>query len=278
MQVLVTKLVKDNWVTNAQLDLAKQEAARNKKSIWPALVRLGYLSEEDIAIFFAQESGIPYVRISDFKIEPQIINLFEEDFCRQNSVIPLFKIKDTLFVACSNPLNTVLVDNLAKISGCAVEPLIASQQSIIQAIDLYCGLEDKAFEIEQCIVQQRPLKGIKLWRESERWALNIPVSLNVEDKSLSLNCPLPIEGYTRNVSRGGASLSLSLFLFLPKGLNVSLEFKPNKKLSGQEEIIPAKAEVLHCYVEKSKRYILGLRFTEIKDQDHKKILELAGAK
>ena len=60
MEELEQKLIQDKWVTTEQLALAAQESKRIGKSIWVTLVRLGILSEEDIAIFFAQESGIPY--------------------------------------------------------------------------------------------------------------------------------------------------------------------------------------------------------------------------
>ncbi len=117
MDDLENKLVEDKWITNEQFYLARQESYRTGKSIWAILVKLGYLSEEDISLFFSQESNIPFIKISDYQIKQETLDLIDENFCIQNLIIPLFKVKDVLFVACSNPLNTSLMEALAKMTG-----------------------------------------------------------------------------------------------------------------------------------------------------------------
>lgn len=275
MEDIELKLIQQNMITDAQLNLAKQDAARCGKSLWATLVKLGVMSEEDVAVFFSQESGINYVRIADYKIDYEVIRLLDEAFCRQNSVMPLFKIKDTLFVACSNPLDTTLVDNINKASGCIVELLMASKHSISQALDLYCGPEERAFEFAELMYKQNPLQGLVPWRESERLDLSIPVSVKVEDKSISLTCSSPLEGYTRNISQSGTAIGLQVFLFLPKGINVSLEFKPQEASFGISPTIKAKGEVVYSRMEKGQRYLLGILFTEIEDDARNQLFRLA---
>lgn len=276
MEELEAKLTQDNWVNAQQLILAKQEAKRCGKSIWVGLLKLGYLSEEDIAIFLAQESGITYVRVSDYEISDELIRLVDENFCRENQVIPLFKIKDRLFVACTNPLDTVLVDSLAKLTGCNIEPLMSSTHLITQAQDYYYGIEDRAFALEKFIRRQAPLHGLMFGRESERLPLNIPVLLKVEDKGLVLHYSSAIEGHTRNISQTGTAIGLHIFLFLPKGTNLSLEFKLALGLSQEPpQIIKAKGEVVYCLMEKGQHYFLGIKFTELEDTARSQLLKLA---
>ena len=276
MENLEAKLIQDNWVNAQQLSLAKQEAKRCGKSVWVNLLKLGYLSEEDITIFLAQESGITYVRVSDYELSDEIIRLVDENFCRENQVIPLFKIKDTLFVACTNPLDTVLVDSLTKLTGCNIEPLMSTAHLITQAQDYYYGVEDKSFALEKFIFRRTPLRGFMFGRESERLPLNIPVSLKVEDKGLVLHYSSAIEAHTRNISQGGTAVGLHIFLFLPKGTNLSLEFKLAGGLSQEpSQIIKAKGEVVYCLMEKGQHYFLGIKFTEIEDTARSQLLKLA---
>ena len=272
MQDLEAKLIQDSWITPQQFNLAKQEAAKLAKSIWVALVRLGYLTAEDLAIFFAQETGIAYVRISDYEISGEVASLIDEDFCRENAVIPLFKVEDRLFVAFSNPLDTALVDRLAKLTVLDVEPLIASAESISKALDIYYGLKDQDFAIEKFVMKQTPLRKLSFWRESERLPLEIPVSVKVEDKRVFLHYSSPIEGATRNISGGGTALGLHIFLFIPKGTKLLLEFKSVAQLT---QVIKAKGEVVYCRMEKGQRYFLGIKFTEIDAHSRSQLLKLS---
>lgn len=278
MKELETKLIQNNWITLEQLSLAQQEALRCGKSIWVALAKLGYLSDEDIAIFFAQESGIAYVKISDYKISPEILHLADEAFCRENLAIPLFKIKNILFIACSNPFDTTLLDNLMKMVNCDVEPLIATKHSILQALDYYWGVEDKTFALEKFIITQAPLQGVTFWRESERMPLDMPVAIKIDDAAISLNGSFSIEGYTRNISCGGTAVGLYIFLFLPKGTKVSLEFKPSAIISCASEPIKISGEVVYCHMEKGKWYFLGIKFSETNEEVKAQLIRLAETK
>ncbi len=277
MEDLELKLIQDKWVSLEQFNLAKQETDKCGKSIWVGLLKLGYLTGEDVAVFFAQETNIAYVRISDYEIAPEVLSLVDENFCRENLVMPLFKVKDRLFVVFNNPLDTALVDRLAKLSGCDIEPLIASAESINQALDLYYGLEDRVFDIERFVMKQGPLRRISYWRESERRPLEIPVSIKIEDKNVVLHYSSPIDGSTRNISNGGTAVGLNIFLFIPSGTNVYLEFKLGGDLSSKsQQIIKAKGEVVYCRMEKGQRYFLGIKFIEIEDGARNKLLRLSG--
>jgi hypothetical protein len=276
MEDLETRLVLDGWLDAHQIERARQETAKYGRSIWAMFVKLGFLSLEDIAVFFAQESGVPYVNISDYLISPEAARLIEEDFCRQNLVIPLFKIKGSLFVACCNPLDTALTDSLAKLAGCDIVPLLATSSSIIKALNTLYGIEDKVFASERFLAGQGQLKGLAFWRESERLRLNIPVSIKIEDESFTLSSVSPIDGHTRDISYSGTAIGLEVFLFLPKGIVVGLEFKPDKNLTTANKVtINVKGEIAYCRMEKGRHYFLGVRFTEINDEARSQLFALA---
>ena len=275
METLENKLIENHWVRHAQLESARQEAAKTNKPIWAALVKLGYLSLADLYVFFAQESGVPYVKISNYKINPEVLRLLDEDFCRQNVLIPLFKIKDTIYIACGNPFDTELVTTLPKILEFTVEFLLAVPASILKALDAFYGPEEKTFALEKLIVQNEPLKGLAFWRESERLPLTIPISLRLEDSTVALPNSTPIDGYTRDISHNGTALGLEVFLYLPKGVNISLEFRPEGTLFSSGRSIKTKGEIVYCRMEKGQQYFLGIKFTEITAEAREQLFKLA---
>jgi hypothetical protein len=274
MENFESRLVEDNWITLEQLMLARQESEKIEKSLWIALVKLGYLSGEDITLFFAQESGISYVKISDYRINQDLLVLLDEDFCIQNCVFPLFKVGNRLFVACSNPLNTALIDSLAKMSGCAIEPLISSTYDILEALDLYWRLEEKIFEAGKFIVSKNPLEGLSLWRQAKRLPLRVPVTIRSEYEPIVRSDA--IEGITRDISDNGTSVGAEIPLFLPQGLKVSLDF--NLEETDQDStarIFKAKGAIVHSHMEKGGCYFLGIKLTQIQDAERSQLLKLA---
>jgi len=274
MEKLADKLAKEGWINFEQYNLAIEESAKTSKSIWAALVKLGFLREEDISLFFAQESAIPFVRICDYKIDPDILSLFNEKICIQNIFIPLFKIKNSLFVAFANPLDAALTDNLAKISGCVIEPLVAAPHSILSALDLYWHLEDGLFKMADLLTKQAVVAGVSLWRESQRLALKLPVKIKVEDDSVKLSLASSLEGQTYDISNGGTAIGLGVFLFLPKGLKVAIEFLGPRQENSNTPL-RAKGEIVYSRMEKSRKHLLGIKFSEIEQEVVNQLLKLA---
>jgi hypothetical protein len=275
MENLEDRLVSEKRITPEQLYKAKQEAASSAKSIWPTLIKLGYLSEEEIALFFGEACGIPYVRISDYKISQETLSLIDEDFCLQNLAIPLFKIKDTLFVACGNPLDMALMDGLKKMSGYFIEPLIATAHSILSALDLYWRLEDKNFAAAKFITKQDSIVGFGLWREAERLNLKLPVDIRLSEEPIILSSSQPIDCNTYNITKDGTAVGLGLSLFLPKGLKIDLEFRLDQN-AGEPSGLKAKGVIVHSRMAGQKQYLLGVKFIEIADNNRSRLLGLTG--
>ena len=278
MENIEQSLISDKWVSQKQLEAAKQEAEKIKKPLPAALVKLGFLSLEDLAIFFAQEGNIPYVKISDYILTPEIMRLIDETFCREHLVVPLFKIKDILYIACANPLDSSLLDTLSYLSKTTLELLLASSVSIHKALNSFYGPQDKVFELEELIIKQDSLKGLSFWRESPRIHISLPVSLTIEGNEVTLPYSAAINGTTRDISDNGTSIGLEVFLYLPKGLCIWLEFHPECSLTAIGRSIRAKGEIVYCRMEKGQHYFLGIKFSEITAEARDELFKLTTAR
>ncbi len=157
-----------------------------------------------------------------------------------------------------------------------VESLVASADSIYQALNTYYGMPQKDFEMAKYIAKSNSLKGLPFWRESERLTLNIPVGIRVEDNNTVLNYSSAVEGFTNDISRNGTALGLQVFSFIPRGINIALEFKPGGKLSTSERVIKAKGEVVYCRMQENRYYFLGVKFTGITREDLNELFKISG--
>jgi hypothetical protein len=275
MENLEVKLLDQNWLHPWQLERAKVEERISGKSLWVNLVKLGFLSEADIALFLAQESGIPYVRIADYVIDQSVLHLIEENFSIQHQIIPLFKLGNTLFVACSNPLNPDLLDSAAKMTGLAIEPLVSETHAILAALDLYWRLEDKNFDLAKFIIKQNSVQGFVPWRGAERLFLEIPLQFKILDEAVALVPRQAIAGHTFNISSDANFIGAKANIFLPKGLIVLLSFEIKPGLSSSEELIELRGEIVRSAMIKAREYLLGIKLMNAADAVKKKLLSLA---
>lgn len=273
MENIEEKLLEEKWLVPWQLDQAKIDANNSGKSLWVSLVKLGFLSEENIILFLAQESGVPYVKVGNYAINQAVLHLVEENFSLQNKVIPLFKIKDTLFVACCNPLDTGLLDSLAKMTGCIIEPLLAEAHAILGALDMYWRLEENNFELAKFIVKRNAVQGFSQWRVSPRVALKLPFELKVLDETVTLLNRQPITGSTFDISSDILALGIQSPVFLPAGLLVLISLKTNyEDVPGG--LIELRAEIVRSTMIKPGQYFLGLKLMNVSEAVKKELLRL----
>ncbi len=264
---LEAKLVERKLITLDQLVYARLEAERSGRSVWHAFVKMGFLSEENITRFLASEAGVPYVKLSDYKLQKAVLNLLDESFCRANSVIPVLKDGNNLVAACGNPFDTIMLDTVGKITGCLVEPVMASASSISQALDYYWRLDTLNFDIADLVSKQEPVKGMMFWRESERVKIDWPVCVNLEDDSISLAGAGAVDGMAYNLTRDGLSVGVSLSVYLPKGARVALKIYPAgaKDIDVENvKICEAAGRVVNSYASNNE-YFAGIKFIDMAD-------------
>ncbi|MCX7926685.1 MAG: hypothetical protein N2606_00880 [Candidatus Omnitrophica bacterium] len=271
---LEKELLENKWIEQWQLDVARLEATTSKKSIWICLVKLGFLSEEQLACFFAQMGGFAFVRISDYAISPHVLHLLEENYCLQNKVFPLYKVGNTLFLACANPLNAALIDDVSKITGLTIEPVVATTHEILAAIDLYYKLDEQNFEITRYLIKHNPLSGVSQWREADRLPVSGKIQLTLVDEEVKLFAPRVIEGKVLNVSADCSALGAEMPLFLPPHIYVSFTLYGFEKCGFETCVIEAKGEILRSTMVNYKNYLLGIRINNLTAEDRKLLVRL----
>ncbi len=263
MAELEKKLLEENWIIEIQFLKAKEEAQKLKKSLYAAIVKLGYLSEEDVFAFFSQEAKIPLINISDYKLNPEVLELFSEEFYRENLFIPLFKIENNLYLAMVNPLNTELIDRVEKEVNSTVIPLFSPPSAILKALDSFFGPKDYYADLENLILSPSQI-DLPFYRSSQRIKVNLPVEIKPIDKNIKLTSSSYIPATCLDISKEADAMGVKIFLYLPPKIKILVKFP------SQEEI---EAEIVHCTVQKKGFYLLGIRFFKKQKEVVDKFLE-----
>jgi len=133
-------LTKASLITQDQL----KEALRVQKEggggkLGETLIKLGFVSEEDITECLSQQFGVPSINLTHFEIDAGVIKLIPADVARKYNILPVNKTGATITIAMADPTNVFAMDDIKFMTGYNVEPVVASELGIKAAIDNYYG-------------------------------------------------------------------------------------------------------------------------------------------
>ena len=132
-------LVEQKLLTGEQLQTAVKESEKSGEPLRKSLVKLGMVSEEDIANFFEEQLGVPRIDLKNYLIDPKILALVPETLARKHLLVPLFKTGDTITIATADPLNIIALDEVRLKTKSNIEPAVATETEIKNAISQYYG-------------------------------------------------------------------------------------------------------------------------------------------
>ena len=149
-------LIKKGIITEGQINKAKEEAMKTGMTTEKALEKLGFISEVDIAVVYADSLGIPFIDLSDYLIDPEVIKLVPEAVANKYKAVPLFKIGNSLTVAMADPEDIAALDEIRiKSKFDIVEPVLSTPDMIQGVIDQYYGAIGSAEELVKGMTKEK---------------------------------------------------------------------------------------------------------------------------
>lgn len=134
---LTDVLLKEGFITEEDLKKAEQHQRDNGGLLSYVLVKLGLVTEEQIVVGLAEQLGIPHMKITHYKLDPEVVELLPERIIRKDKVIPLSQSGNTLTVATADPLNVLMIDDLKALTGCNIQTIVATPSEIEQVVGDY---------------------------------------------------------------------------------------------------------------------------------------------
>jgi type IV pilus assembly protein PilB len=132
-------LLKEKRLTPEQLQEALNYQRSNGGKLGANLVKLGYVRDEEITSLLSKQFGVPSIALADFEIEPAIIKLVPAETARRYQILPLSRSGPTLTIAMTDPTNVFAMDDVKFMTGYNLEPVVASEMELMEALDKYYG-------------------------------------------------------------------------------------------------------------------------------------------
>lgn len=131
-------LLQQGLINDSQLREAIQVQKKESGRIGEILIKLGFLTEEDIVAALGSQLNIPHAsnqnNLLNSNTNQNLDKIVPYDFAKTNLVLPLNKVENTLTCAIVDPLDLLMLDNLRMISGCELSLVLATRSDLMTAI------------------------------------------------------------------------------------------------------------------------------------------------
>ena len=135
-------LLKEKRISPEQLQEALNYQRQHGGKLGFNLIKLGYVKDDEITALLSKQYGVPSIALGLFDVDSAVVKLVPSETAQKYQIIPLSRSGATLTIAMTDPTNVFAMDDIKFMTGYNVEPVVASETAVVEAIQKYYG---KAF-------------------------------------------------------------------------------------------------------------------------------------
>ncbi len=209
---LLEILLSEGLVSEAQAAEVEKAQAATGAPLQEILLDKRFVDDEGLAKALALQLDIPFVRLIDQNIDPQVVKILAEETARQYKVIPVKLEGEHLYVAFVSPLNLPARDEIKLVTGYNILPMVATEKEVEQAINQYYKVEETS---RQALIDMR-MKELKEKKKDEK--IDIEEDLGqVED--------LPVVKLVNDIVNGAINVKTSDIHFEPQDPEMIVRYR-----------------------------------------------------
>jgi type IV pilus assembly protein PilB len=142
-------LVKENLITADQLRQALDQQKSTGARLGTCLMKLGFISDDEITGVLSRQYGVPSINLKYYEVDANVIKLIPQDTAVRYQIVPLSRVGSTLTIAMTDPTNVFAMDDIKFMTGFNVEPVVASETAIAEAISKFYGETESGEELNK---------------------------------------------------------------------------------------------------------------------------------
>lgn len=148
--------VQSGLITHEQLAIAieKQKQLQSHENIGELLVDMGLITERDRVRCMGEHWGVAYVDLTQQPPDPEAVKLLAQDIARRFKAVPISLNNGRLTVAMVNPLDIFAIDEMRLITGKDVEPVIATEEDVLNALNSAYRQETAVTDVLSQVVRE----------------------------------------------------------------------------------------------------------------------------
>ncbi len=127
-------LVEDGLLTTTQVDELLEQQKKEGTRLIKLVVEKAYVTEVDMTVCMGRILNTPPINLARIAIPSEIAEILPRDIAHNYKVVPVSRLENKLFLAMADPLNVLAIDDVKRITKLEVQPLIASERSIMEKL------------------------------------------------------------------------------------------------------------------------------------------------
>jgi len=165
-------LLKENLISADQLKQALEHQKTAGGRLGNSLVKLGFLSDDEVTAILSRQYGVPSINLGYFEVDASVIKLIPMETAMKYQILPLSRVGSSLTVAMVDPTNVFAMDDIKFMTGFNIEPVVASETAITEAIKKHYGSAEEVErkkEIEEIVsfIDEGQAESVELEAEDE---------------------------------------------------------------------------------------------------------------
>jgi len=136
-------LIRERRISPAQLQEALTHQRAKGGRLGSALVSLGFVQDEDITTILSRQYGVPAISLGQFDLDPTVVRLIPAETAAKYQVIPVARNGTSMTLAMTDPTNVFAMDEIKFLSGLHIEPVVATETAVREAIGKYFAKTEK---------------------------------------------------------------------------------------------------------------------------------------
>jgi type IV pilus assembly protein PilB len=138
-------LLKEKRISPEQLQEALNYQRQHGGKLGFNLIKLGYVKDDEITALLSKQYGVPSIALGQFDVDAAVVKLVPAETAQKYQIIPLSRSGATLTIAMTDPTNVFAMDDIKFMTGYNVEPVVASETAVVEAIQKYYSKASGAF-------------------------------------------------------------------------------------------------------------------------------------
>ena len=139
---VITKRIGDVLLERGLINRKELEAALDQQKergglVGQILIRLGSVTEEQVASVLTAQYGFPYLPLDNYEIDAALMAIIPEAVARQYCLIAIDRIGNALTLAMADPSNMKAIEEVELLTKCVVQTFVSTPSDICRAIDKY---------------------------------------------------------------------------------------------------------------------------------------------
>jgi len=142
-------LIKESLITSEQLNQALEYQKQQGGRLGSCLMKLGFITDDEITAALSRQYGVPSINLKYYEVDASVIKLIPQDTAVRYQIVPLSRVGSTLTIAMTDPTNVFAMDDIKFMTGFNVEPVVASESAIVEAIQKFYGDVESGEELSK---------------------------------------------------------------------------------------------------------------------------------